>query len=348
MITKGITKIFTVLVILLFSILSLFSNPTQAQSGERGLIVSPIVNDIDADKGQAYEYDLNLENDTSNYNYNLELSLQSFAPSQNDGVPELVDFNPKNDYSKWLSFDKNKINLDKKQKGNIKVKISIPNDAKAGGYYFAIIMTDTGNNSAKNDITGVRISQRIVALLFVNVSGQVERMVKIENLESNQYLYDPFFDGILVKYKIRVDGGSYTKPNGNVFLDNGNQPGKTIFPLNPEEKIVIPQSSRSMQLSSPAAFDIPLLSSTVVNAQENIQKKSTQTSFPDWQKPLFGQQNIEARVIFVNSEGKISQESSVVKVFYAPWKMALLVFIPLILLSLTYWFYISRKKHANI
>ena len=307
---------------------------TTYASNNRGLIISPLTNDLDVEKNQTYEYNLNLENDSDSYKYNLDISKQSFAPSETDGVPELVNFPDNSNYSSWLSFGKENLSLDAGEKYDLKVKLSIPSDAKAGGYYYAIVIS-TSPNQASLDTSGVKITQRIVSLLFVNVKGKVERIIKFQNLSSNQSLYDPFFDSILLKYKIRVEGGSYTKPSGNVYLNNGFEAGKTIFPLNPQEKIILPGSARTIELLSPASFEIPFFSNIVAYAQENILKKTSSTTFPDWQRPIFGPQNIEARVVYVDSDSKLSQQSSSIQVFFFPWKTLLLILVPAILIWAT-------------
>jgi hypothetical protein len=319
------------------------TSSTVHASNNRGLIISPITNDLDVEKGQAYEYNLNLENDTDSYKYNLEVSKQSFAPSETDGVPELVDFPANNNYSNWLTFEKDSLSIDPTQKYDLKVRLNIPSDAKAGGYYFAIILADNPNQSDLNS-SGVKITQRMVSLLFVNVKGKVERIIKFQNLQSNQSIYDPFFDQIMLKYKIRVEGGSYTKPSGNVFLNNGNEPGKTVFPLNPEEKIILPGSARTIELTSPANLGWFGFSSVVAYAQENVVKKTSSTNFPDWQKPIFGSQNIEARVVYIDSDGKISQQSSNIQVYFFPWKTLLLVLIPVVLIWVTVRYIKSKRE----
>ncbi len=313
---------------------------TAAASNNRGLIVSPITNDLDVDKGQVYEYNLNMENDTDSYKYNIEISKQSFAPSEVDGVPELIDFSKTNDYSSWLTFEKDSFSIEPTKEQDIKVRLNIPQDAKSGGYYFAIILTDNPNLS-DDSVSGVKITQRIVSLLFVNVKGKVDRIIKFQNLSSNLSLYDPFFDSILLKYQLRLEGGSYTKPSGNIFLNKGSESGVTVFPLNPEEKIILPGSNRSLQISSPASVNVPFLSNTAGEPVQNNDAKTSNTVFKDWQKPLIGVQNVEARVVYVNQAGK-SEQSSNLNLYFFPWKTLLLVLIPAAVFYMIYRFLKKR------
>jgi hypothetical protein len=297
-----------------------------AQSGNKGLIISPIINDMDVEKGQRYSYNLDLYNDTPDYKYNIDIMKQTFVPSQSDGVPELADFKPSNNYSNWLSFDQNDFTVESGKKHTVIVNLDIPAEATPGGYYFALVFSD--NPDGQNDLgAGVRIKQRIAALLFVNVKGQVEKSVKFTNIETNQKIYDPIFDAVSLKYTIKVEGGTYLKPSGNVFLNNGSKAGEDLFVLNPSEKIILPNSSRTFTISSKSNFEIPVLS-TQVQAQENIKKiEATNENQINWSKPIFGNQKIEARVIYVDSDGKIAQQSIATDVFYWPWKTALMVVV---------------------
>lgn len=297
-----------------------------AQSGNRGLIVSPIINDIDAEKGKSYSYSLDLYNDTPNYKYNIDITKQTFVPTQADGVPELANFSPENDYSNWLNFDQDKFTIDAGKKQTVQAKLIIPSDAQAGGYYFALVFGDNPDN--QNDLgAGVKIKQRIVALLFVNVKGQVEKSAEFTNIETNQKVYDPFFDTIFLKYTIKVNGGTYLKPTGNVFLDEGSKAGVDLFPLNPSEKIILPNSGRSFTLMSKSNFEIPVLSNQVQNLEEDKKSTTSSNNQPNWVKPFLGSQKIEARVIYVDSDGKIAQQSIKTDIFYLPWKAPLIIAI---------------------
>jgi hypothetical protein len=293
-----------------------------AQTGNRGLIISPIVNDLDVEKSKSYSYDLELYNDANNYKYNIEISKQTFIPSATDGVPELVDPQPDNDYTTWLSFDESKFSIESGKKQVVQAKLTIPSDAKAGGYYFAIIFSNVPEDQNNLD-AGVKIKDRIAALLFVNVQGQVEKSVKFSDIETNQKIYDPFFDKILLKYTLAVAGGTYIKPSGNIFLNDGSTAGVNLFSLNPNEKIILPNSSRTFNINNEP--DLRMLW-TQVQAQENMQKiDSSKENQADWQRLWFGNQKIEAKAIYVNSDGKIAQESTQTNIFYFPWKSLLIL-----------------------
>jgi len=314
-----------------------------AQSNNKGLIISPIINDVDVEKGQSYSYDLDLYNDTPSYKYNIDIQKQTFAPSQSDGVPELADFKPENDYSYWLNFDQNSFGIDPGKKQSVQAKLSVPSDAKAGGYYFAIVFSDSPDN--QNDLgAGVKIKQQIAALLFVNVKGQVDKTVKFTNIETNQKIYDPIFDAVSLKYTIKVEGGTYLKPSGNIFLNDGSKAGVDLFALNPSEKIILPNSSRTFVLNSKSNFEVPILSARV-QAQENIKKAYiSNENQVNLSKLTFGNQKIEARVIYVDSDGKIAQQSIQTEVFYFPWK-ATLILVLILLIAGYVWFKLKVSKN---
>jgi len=102
------------------------------------------VNHIEAYRGQNYQYFINLKKDTADYTHNLEVGLESFRPSDSERVPELITFDIKNDYSSWLSFDKAQLSAKFRQKAELSLTLQIPQEAKAGGYYFAIILSGRG------------------------------------------------------------------------------------------------------------------------------------------------------------------------------------------------------------
>jgi|GEM_PF-4813440 len=85
------------------------------------------------------------------------------------------------------------------------------------------------------------------------------------------------------------------------------------FPTQPIGKIILPSSARTLEISSPIWLNWPIVSA---KAQNNLVKKATTTSFPDWQKPFVGVQNFEARVIFVDSDGQIFEQSTITEIYF--------------------------------
>jgi len=119
-----------------------------------------------------------------------------------------------------------------------------------------------------------------------------------------------------------------------------------VFTLNPEEKIILPGSSRGFELSSPARLNIPFLSSGVQSQEAD--QKSKATVFPSWQKPLIGLQNLEARVVYVDSDGQIAQQSSTLDLYFFPWKTLSLIIIPLLLFFGIFKFIKYKKAKLNL
>ena len=159
----------------------------------------------------------------------------------------------------------------------------------------------------------------------------MQRDVDFDFIRADKNLYDPFFDGIKVDYKLKVAGNAYFKPAGNIFIGNDSTKPDALLSINPEQKIIMPNSARTFSFTNDPAVDFPILSTKMSPPVSNSDLVLANNI--NFTKPWFGEQTIETRILYLNSQSELTQKSAKLKIFYFPWK-ALLLVSPLIIVAL--------------
>jgi|GEM_PF-1432817 len=301
---------------------------SQNQTQIRGLILSPALQEIETEPGQSYQIDLDIRNDTTDKTYNLIHTTSTFEAVGEEGVPVLKDFGPDDQQKTWIGYPEPLINLEPGQGKITQVTLSIPKEATPGAYYFALIIGETPKQST--DSNQVLINSSVGTLLFVNVLGDIDKQVSFDQFELDKQIYDPFFDSMSIKYKIRVTGNAFLRPSGNIFI--GTQESTGAITLNPDKRIILPNSARQFQTFIPADHQLPGFSSETSN---NLKSRNIEAV----KKPWFGQKDIEAKIIYTDANQDVSQQIVRTKVIFFPWKSLLLVLILIGLLVLMYYIY---------
>ncbi len=331
------SKSFAALSVSALVVSSLFSPFGFAQAKNVGLIISPSINEIDTERGNNYTVDLTIQNDDESSDYTLSTSTETFQASQNEGTPELRVFSPNETQKNWVTFSEKRFELKKGDKKNIKVDVSIPLEAKPGSYYFALIITNEKTPAANN--SRVLIRERITSLLFVNVKGQVEREVNWLEFSTDKSFYDPIFDPINLIYRLELKGQGYFKPSGNIYLQTSPDNRISDLPLNPDQKIILPNSSRSFNIGQKATWNQQGLTDTDLNSK--LTENST-----NFKLPWFGKYTLQAKVNFVNSQGDIEAKTVSKDIFVFPWKLGLIILILLVIIAAVS-FVVIKKVNKN-
>lgn len=317
---KLTTKVITIIVSITI-ILGAFSYvPVKSQTQNRGLVVGPTITDFDADRGTSYPFEVLVEND-SDKEMNIKVSLQTFEASAQEGQPTIKNFAPDSEIPQWFQVSQKEFTLASKQRFTSQVTINIPTEALPGSYYFALTYASKDDNQ-NSDGTRVSLEARIQSLFFVNVKGKTNRDVKFDTFQTQSKVYDPFFDSIQLDYKIAVSGNTYLRPSGNIYINTDGS--ESSLDINPNQKIILPNSVRSFGYLSKAQWNLP-------NINNQISSKDIVYSDLDIKPKWFGNQTIKGVIIYANSNGDGLEKKEVnLEIFFFPWKLLGLV-VPLII-----------------
>jgi hypothetical protein len=303
--------------------------PVKAQEQPllRGLTISPVVLELEADQNKSYVLPLEIFNDTLKDKSNLFTAVQTFQASGEEGVPELRTFNSDEVEKSWVSFADNNFSLKAGEKRNLDIQVNVPENANPGSYFFAT-MVGTSNQATNQENTNVVIEQRLSALLFLTVKGLVNRDVNIQNFSPNTSIVDPFFDRVLLDIRIAVSGNSYLRPSGQIKVVSG---GEDIFELNKSQKIILPNSSRDFSRVSDPIFKNNFLNSIPADAspESNLEQL-------ELKRPWIGQKNFTLEVVYVDSNGALAIAQKDTKIIFFPWKSGIILITFLVILYLIF------------
>jgi len=289
---------------------------TQAQTtANRGIIVSPAIMELEADRGASYEFTVRVENDTPESEYTMRSLVNTFEAGSEEGIPVIKELPEGNEIRNWIKFDQEEFSVSPRDSFDSVFKVNVPDEAKPGSYFLAVTYA-TGDAETVVTNSKVVVEQRVAALLFVTVKGKVERQVEFKTFATNKQVYDPFFDGIKLDYKIGTEGNVYLKPAGNIFVGNNIDKPEATLALNPNDSFILPNSNRSFGFVNQPKLNIPLLTQKVEGERE-----------VDINRPWFGSQKITANIIFADSEGKLERKEVETEVLYIPWKLGLVVLV---------------------
>ena len=232
--------------------------PARADSPRQGLAITPALLELEADRGFSYNLEVGLLNDSDGQDYKIATLLQGFVAGQDEGVPVVTDLPQDSKYNDWIEFKEKSFEIKQGQRFKSNVIVSIPADAQPGSHYLALTYAvENEEKSIEDQKPLVRINQRIAALLFLNIKGQVQREVDFDFIRADKNLYDPFFDGLKVDYRLKVSGNAYFKPSGNIFIGNDPVLPEATLPINPEQKIIMPNSGRTFSFTNESISNFP-------------------------------------------------------------------------------------------
>ena len=121
--------------------LSLFSGaiPTFAADNARtGLVVTPALYELEAERGNGYDIEINLLNDSGGDDYKITTLLQGFSASKEEGVPVVSELPSDSKYLSWVTFQETVIPIKSNEKKMSKIRVNIPQDAEPGSHYLAL------------------------------------------------------------------------------------------------------------------------------------------------------------------------------------------------------------------
>lgn len=304
-----------------------------------GLVVSPAKSELKVERGQSYTVEILVENDTFDKQYNLEILTQTFKASPQEGVPEIQPLLESDVFGNWISYSEDSFELSLNAEKVIDVTLDIPEDAAPGGYYYAVTFADDGGKSF-NENNQVRVESRVVALIFIEVQGQIQREVEIETFATDNNFYDPFYDPIFIEYKISTTGNSYFLPSGNLYYSDDGEI-RNQAPINPNQKIILPDSDRNFKAvfkpSNKLFFD----------PEKDLEGQILDVQMVNEDHKWFGSQDLELRVVYINSNQELARTTATVKVFFFPWRAALGASLIIIIVTILFYYIRKRRKSTG-
>ncbi len=207
------------------------------------LTVSPARIEITADPGQSIQGEVELLNEQKEEKI-FYTSYENFESRGDTGAPYFTG--DKSGLATWISTD-TEVNLAPDERKTVPYTITVPKDAKPGGYFAALFFGNQPEN--KNGGSEVVIGGKIGILILLRVSGDVDESAGITDFgtEGGKRFFSTL--PIVFTYGFNNIGGDRVIPRGNIKINNLLHIRSVSLLANKNEGSVLPQSTRRFTVS---------------------------------------------------------------------------------------------------
>jgi hypothetical protein len=246
------------------------------------------------------------------------LKVADFIVEDKEGSPTFLEdetyFSSRFAAASWVELPYDRITIAAKDKVTIQAKINVPQDAQAGGRYFAIFFEPGGRvteSLGEETEAETPVTIRLAGLVYLRVAGPIEENAYLTQLTTPRFLeYGP----IPVTTEIENQGNYHIRPQGTVTLTSifGKKVDEEIL----REQNIFPETSRIFENKLGGKW-------------------------------LFGKYKIELNAVY-GETGKILTAS--VFTWIIPWKMITItvVAIIIIILLVSLLYHRLKKREKNL
>jgi hypothetical protein len=207
------------------------SQTTTVESNSNSLRVAPVRTDLEMDPGTTKELTVYLQN-LSPQTVQARAIISDFVASTDEtGKPNVIleedRYAPSHSLKRLAITEPNLLSLGPNTRAPVKVRITVPKNAKAGGYYGAVRYIPAADLST-GDSTGVAISTNLGSLILLKVTGDLEEKLTLATFDVRQkgkpgtFFQTP--DDLKVRLRVKNEGNVQVQPFGKIrVLDRNNK-----------------------------------------------------------------------------------------------------------------------------
>lgn len=215
-----------------------------AQGADESFAVGPGKQEVELLPGETVTKQVSISNGSSRTK-TFSLSVEDLVGSDNPNETVILKGDEKGPYSirDYVSFDGTEITVGPYQTEKVNVYISAPADAEPGGYYGAVIVTESSDQS-QTDGTGAVLVSRIGSLLLAKVAGEVREEGQLTEFKLPKY-QTWFVEGQPEQFEIlfKNTGSVHLVPYGIISIKNLF--GSVVDTVPVDAYFALPDSTRS-------------------------------------------------------------------------------------------------------
>jgi len=193
-----------------------------------GYQISPVRSEYTIEKGKSDQLTISIQN-PSDVATTAKAVMNNFVASEDEsGTPRLILADdaqpPKNDFKKLISSIAD-VQIGPKERKEVPVTITVPDDANSGGYYGAVRFVPA---NATNDST-VGLTASVGTIVLVTVPGDLKIKLDMVQLSAAQNKKAKSFitsGDVDILTRLKNDGDIHVKPFGRVSVKS--MFGKTV------------------------------------------------------------------------------------------------------------------------
>ena len=229
--------------------ISILQAPVRAlDTGGQGIQVSPVLIDLNADKGNEYNLKLTVTNVTAG-SLALKSSIDDFRAKDETGEPKIItdpnDVQQTYSMKSWVTPIPS-FTLKSKESRQITATVQIPANAEVGGHYGVIRFS--GVPPELQD-ANVALSASVGVLLLARVGGDsIKESASVIEFNANRNSKNgSIFKASPVTYfeRIQNTGNIHVKPTGNIVVKNTFGAVADTLTVNEPPTHILPHSTRT-------------------------------------------------------------------------------------------------------
>lgn len=299
-------------------------NATHAQAASDAnrfdLTVSPVFLTVSTTPGSTTTQQVKVRNGGP-VAEDLAVSLMKFKAYSDTGQPELLNFDPTDDYATWASFSENRFTVAPGEWKTLNVTFTVPPSAGLG-YYYAVNFTRANSPTPVAEGTTLIGSAAVLILLDVEVP-EAKRSVELMEFYADHKLY-AFLPSTLT-LRLKNTGNIHVAPRGNIFIQRSN--GTQVALLNINERLgnILPDSERVFTATWDDGFPLYIPKTengTVLHDKKGRTEMKLKWDFTQTQKIRFGRYTANVLLVFDDGTRDVPIEGTVT-FWVVPWPILL-------------------------
>lgn len=232
---------------IVLSIFGLITPLVKAQQNDagQGIQVSPVVIDLNGEKGQSYNLKVTVTNITAG-SLLLKTSANDFTADGESGNPKVIlDQDADSSYSlkSWVSLPAS-FTLKSKESRSLTIAVNIPDNAEAGGHYGVVRFSGVPPDQPDANVS---LTASVGVLLLTRVAGDIQENLVVKQMftSKNGKTAGLVANGpVTINTRVENTGNVHLKPIGTLTVKDIF--GKTVgsFPFGSNTQNVLPKTTR--------------------------------------------------------------------------------------------------------
>lgn len=206
----------------------------------QAISLTPLTFELYANPGDAVTNVLRIVNTDPNP-VTVNIEIQDFAAIGEEGQVTLLPGEDNSTYSlaSWVTVSPSLLTIPAQDSATVEFSVNVPANAEPGGHYGSIL----AHVSAGATPGAVTIAQKIGSLLLMNVAGEVDENLLVEEFSVPAFSeYGP----VTILSRFENTGTVHLKPRGFILIKN--MFGKEIAKLDVPQRNVLPKSIRRIEV----------------------------------------------------------------------------------------------------
>lgn len=290
------------------------------------LTLSPVTLQFELKPGEQQTADVKIRNNGTETEH-LQATFGSFAfnpQSQDIDLSQQIPDEEKD----WITIDQPLFSVGPQEWKTLKIAFSPPKESSLTHYYAVIFSRQVPSVSEGGT---AQVSGAPAILVLTNIDSPLAK----RELQVDQFFAKRFWVEFLPQtftLSIKNTGNVHLRPSGNIFIDGPGQKDLAVLSINPNNSVVLPNSSRQFEIEWSDGFPkyvVKKESGQIVKNEKGDGVTTLQWNFSEADRFRIGKYTAHLLLVYDNGQRDVPIESSI-SFWVIPWRICIAVFFVVI------------------